>query len=257
MDWSKEALRREMSQQQAPLISRRKDEPSFTLSKNATFVIEGSMEYIDSPYGPQSDLQSYPTPYIYKEFWYVYRKNEDDPYQVNFGSGGFIFPTDVISFVYLRAPYKNPRDYKSKIYVSFFRTDSDECVALVTLIETGTGEVYLSNGSQSPQTYKTARAKMMYLMDSVPGIKDIPTNDEINPLHAWQEKSRIEGTSYYADVNRNLPWESAQIACPPDPEFDESRISKIPGYIETRTYDFSRYPRISRVPQYQKITLEF
>jgi hypothetical protein len=262
-----EDLKQMMSLRPGPLSRRRRDEPSFILSTNATFVIKGYMRYIDSPFGPQSDLEPYPYPYIYQEEWEVYRKNEDDLFRVYFGGpfGGFAFPGNGGSSTYFRSPYYNPRDYKSKIYVSFFRTDGDECVALVTFIDSGTGEAYLYNGSQGPQTWKTGTARM-FLMDSVPGLKGIPTNDEINPLHAWQQKSTElsegspfwgRGLLYYAYVNRNLPWESAQIACPADPEFDESRISKIPGYIETRKFDFTGYPQTSDVLQYQTITLQF
>jgi hypothetical protein len=39
MDWSKETLRREMSLQSAPLISRRKDEPNFVSSQEAYVVV--------------------------------------------------------------------------------------------------------------------------------------------------------------------------------------------------------------------------
>jgi hypothetical protein len=256
MGWSKETLRREMSQQQAPLISRRKDEPSFTLSPNATFIIEGSMRYIDSPYGPQSDLNPYPIPYLYQESWRAYRKNEDDEFPVYFTNNyGFLFPGDS-TFSFFSSAYKNPRDFKSKYYVSFFRADSGEYKSLSFFMATGTAEARSLGGSQY-QTHKKGYVTT-FLADLVPGIRDIPINDEVNPLYAWPEKltTTTFPTNYYATVNNNPPHVSSQDPCPVEPEFDESRISKIPGYIQTRSFDFTGYPQISGVTQTQVITVE-
>jgi hypothetical protein len=251
LDWSKETLRREMALAPAPLISRRRDEPSFVLSQSATFVIEGSMRRIDYPFGTEEPYNMI-APYIYQESWNIYRQNTDAAGTRTYFPGvAFMFPYNVTTSYFSRFLFENPRNYKSRFYVSFFLTDSDEFIAVTTGIETGAAEAS-PNGYAGPfQTWKRGSA---ILQGGFSGTQDILTNDAINPLHAWQEKRTTP--SYRALVNDKPPWVAAQVPCPVDPEFDEARISTIPGYIQTTAFDFAGYPQISGVLQTQQVTVE-
>lgn len=244
-----------MSLRPVPLISKRRDEPSYVLSQSATFVIEGIMRRIDYPFGTEYPYNMI-APYIYQESWQVYRQNTDTGTRTYFPGIGFEFPYNV-TFSYFPVFFDNPRDYKSRFYVSFFLTDSDEFIAVTTGIDTGAAEAS-ANGRAGPfQTWKKGGA---ILQGGFSGTQDIPTNDAINPLHAWQEKNPVAGSSttpsYRALVNNNPPWVAAQVPCPVDPEFDEARISTIPGYIQTTAFDFTGYPQISGVLQTQQVTVE-
>ena len=251
MDWSKETLKREMSLQPGPLSRRKRDEPSFIPSPTATFVIEGSMRRIDYPFGTEEPYNLV-APYLYQETWNVYRQNTDDGTRTYFAGIGFLFPYNVTgsTFYFSNFAYKNPRDYKSRFYVSFFLTDGDEFIAVTTGIETGTADVS-SSGFDGPfQTWKRGNA---ILQSRTPVSYDVLINDLSNPLHAWQAK---QIPPLKATVNNNPPWNDAQVPCPVNPEFDEARISTIPGYIKTLAFDFTGYPQISGVLQTQEVTVE-
>ena len=234
----------------APLISRRRDEPSFVLSQSATFVIEGYMIRIDYPFGTEEPYNMI-APYIYQESWSIYRQNTDLGTRTYFPGLNFEFPYNVITSFFPTVFYENPRDYKSRFYVSFFLTDSDEFIAVTTGIETGAAEASPNSYAGPFQTWKKGNA---IIQGGFSGTQDILTNDAINPLNAWQEKRTTP--SYRALVNDKPPWVAAQVPCPVDPEFDEARISTIPGYIQTTAFDFTGYPQISGVLQTQQVTVE-
>ena len=245
VDWSKETLKREMSLQPGPLSRRKRDEPSFISSPTATFVIEGSMRRIDHPFGTEEPYNLV-APYLYQESWSVYRQNTDDGTRTYFAGVSFQFPYNVTGpfFYFSNFAYKSPRDYKSRFYVSFFLTEGDEFIAVTTGIETGKADASPSGFDGPFQTWHRGNAILHRILD----------NDLSNPLHAWQEKQTI--SSLRATVNKNPPWVDAQVPCPVDPEFDEARISTIPGYIQTLAFDFTGYPQISGVLQTQEFTVE-
>ena len=128
--------------------------------------------------------------------------------------------------------------------MSFFLTEGDEFIAVTTGIETGKADASPSGFDGPFQTWHRGNAILHRILD----------NDLSNPLHAWQEKQTI--SSLRATVNKNPPWVDAQVPCPVDPEFDEARISTIPGYIQTLAFDFTGYPQISGVLQTQEVTVE-
>jgi hypothetical protein len=249
VDWSKETLKREMSLQPGPLSRRKRDEPSFISTPSATFVIEGFMERIDYPNGVPYPSFEFPPSYVYLESWFVYRENDEGLPPTYFAGIDFIFPRNSTLSTFATW-YENPRNFRSKIYVSFFLTSTGEFVALVTGVSTATAEVAPTN--EGPlQTHNKGSA---LIQGGFSGTVDILSNDSINPLHAWQEKQATP--SRRAFLNANPPWVSSQVPCPVDPEYDESRISTIPEYIKTMAFDFTGYPQPSGVMQTQKTTVE-
>jgi hypothetical protein len=243
MDWSQETIKREMSLQPGPLSKRKRDEPSF-VAGGETYIIQGTKETAES--GTQI--------FTWKAWLnQVINTGEFRIYNRLFGS---IFPLTSDTTI-----TSNHRNFKTKLYVSFFDgllTAEQRATEIgtvdgrpifrdvdvspvITLITTGTADGNLRGDSNYPGiVWNSGVAEMFNLFGPGP-MADMLSDDTINPLYAWQAKASLP-SGLIAYANRLSAYEVSQVECPVVPEFDESRISKVPGYIKTVLLEFQGLP---------------
>jgi hypothetical protein len=237
LDWSRESLKREMALQPmkpGPLLSKRRDEPSFVSSPRLlTFTIEGKRTS-----GNQSTVAE----------WKIYCQDEEQKgtpskslhVSAMIGIGQERGYFEYAPFIY------NPRNLIFKLYVSFFADlgSGDSMSPVIVSISSATVDAYdlnnLTIGYQWTKSFAELWVNPLIqqnftdeeLAEAVRRLTEIAENESFNPLHNWPDPKTFVGTIFYNVVNRVRP-PATQTALPLAKEFDQSRIAQIPGYIKT------------------------
>jgi hypothetical protein len=236
LDWSRESLKREMALQPmkpGPLLSKRRDEPSFVSSPRLlTFTIEGKRTTGDQGIADE---------------WKVYYQDEEQKGTASRSLHVSLLEPVGTSSYFESAPFiDNFRNLRSKLYASFFADlgSSDSMTPVIVSISSATVDAYdLSNLTISYQwTKSVAKLGVNPLTlqnftdeeqaEAVRRLNQIAENESFNPLHNWPDPKTFEGTAFFNVVNRVRP-PATQTALPLATEFDQSRIAQIPGYIKT------------------------
>jgi hypothetical protein len=228
LDWSKETLRREMALSPAPLISRRRDEPSFVPSGTfITYTIEGVRDFDVIGDGTGAIV------YTVIDEWTIYA--EWDGYEKK---------------IWAKLPFldiKNDSDIgapRSAVYISTFvdPQTGDELAPLISWI------AYSTSGAGGPINGIAGVVLAMTLEDPIPfdsfpeTTQDpygrllnpalIPASGtnllagEYNPLHAWTPGSPDQGPAFSFNYG-------VTAASPLANEYDISRIELASGYNKT------------------------
>jgi hypothetical protein len=231
LDWSKETLRREMALTPAPLISRKRDEPSFINSPRVlTFTIEGRRTVVNTELG-----QPLPRPPLIYDEWNVYYQDEQlkgTPSRSLLNR--FFVPTGSPNYFEGAFFINNYRNLTSKFYVSFFSDlgSGDSLTPVMVLISSAT----VDSPSSWTKSIATLSAPYSFINEEpeeeIIRLNEIAENDNYNPLHNWPDPKIYEPGRFLNVVNRLRP-PVPQIPLPLAAEFDESRIAQIPGYIKT------------------------
>jgi len=234
LDWSRESLKREMALQPmkpGPLLSKRRDEPSFVSSpKLLTFAIEGKRIV-----GDQGTVDE----------WKVYYQDEEQKGTASRNLHVSLLEPVGTSSYFESAPFiDNFRNLRSKLYASFFADlgSSDSMTPVIVSISSATVDAYDFNatGYQWTKSIATLGVNPLTLQnftdeeqaEAVRRLNQIAENESLNPLHNWPDPKTFEGTAFFNVVNRVRP-PATQTALPLATEFDQSRIAQIPGYIKT------------------------
>ena len=227
-DWSKETLRREMALSPAPLISRKRDEPSFVPSGTfITYTIEGIRDFDVIGDGTGAIV------YTVIDEWTIYA--EWDGYEKKIWAKLLFLDIKIDSDI--GAP-------RSAVYISTFvdPQTGDELAPLISWTRYGT------SGAGGPIDGIAGGALAMTLEDPIPfdsfpeTTQDpygrllnpalIPASGtnllagEYNPLHAWTPVAPDQGPplSFGYGVTAANPLAN---------EYDISRIELAPGYNKT------------------------
>jgi hypothetical protein len=227
-DWSKETLRREMALSPAPLISRKRDEPSFVPSGTfITYTIEGIRDFDVIGDGTGAIV------YTVIDEWTIYA--EWDGYEKKIWAKLLFLDIKIDSDI--GAP-------RSAVYISTFvdPQTGDELAPLISWTR------YVTSGAGGPIDGIAGGALAMTLEDPIPfdsfpeTTQDpygrllnpalIPASGtnllagEYNPLHAWTPVAPDQGPplSFGYGVTAANPLAN---------EYDISRIELAPGYNKT------------------------
>jgi len=230
LDWSKETLRREMALTPAPLISRRRDEPSFVPSEPRLYTIEGNRVWTDS--GNTKTI---------RDTWRIYVESDTKEKQLY---KTLLWSRSLQPGETFESEGKVPR---SAVYLSTF-SDSEtgaEAPPLIALLGYGisilgddagdllnaTATVYAYRPSV-PVSADVALVSLIELSDSI-------LSSEYNPLAEWIYLQPLIDAIPVFIGRGGLGW-GVTYSNPLTNEYDLTRISGAPGYVGTASVVFTQ-----------------
>jgi len=235
LDWSRESLKREMALQPmkpGPLLSKRRDEPSFVTGAVRNYTIEKSRRIVQDSTPPQAVIIG-PQPQTDTiDTWTIYVEGDDIEgkqiyYQVVFSFNQSLGYDNTNASIYSLLEGTE----KSRMYLTTF-TDpltgesSEPFFALIFERTYLVGANDFGNFGSIDYYLPWTKAKLATGSESELFQLGDPAT---NPLHAWPDYLPN------SEVNHYPPPNTPQITIPITPEYDITRISEVKGYEATIT----------------------